>query len=107
MREILDVMLHDMAHGIGMWHTEDCWTASKSNCEGTMEVDGFDDSGHMRQGPPFEVDGTPVRTFQDYIVLKCDTCGSVRLQRDGKPYYMHDTGDGGRQIHFDRNDTGV
>mgnify|MGYP000091142200 CR=1 FL=1 len=105
MEEIIDVMLHDMANGIGMWHTEDCWTKSNTGCGGEMEVQTFDDSGHMRQGPPLEVDGTPVETFQDYIVLKCDTCGSVRLQRDGRPYYMHDTGDGWQSIRFHPSDT--
>ncbi len=105
MKEIIDIMLHDMLHGIGMWHTEDCWTKSNTDCEGTMEVQNCDESGYMREGPPLEVDGTPVPTHQDYIVLKCDTCGSVRYQRDGLPYYMHDTGDGWSKIEFHPSDT--
>ena len=105
MKEIVDAALHDMIEGIGIYHTEDCWTQSNSGCEGTMEVnmDGsFDD---RREGPYHEVDGVRVRTFQDYIVLQCDTCGSVRYQRDGLPYYLHDTGDGFRTIRFNPSDT--
>ena len=105
MREIIDVMMHDMLNGIGMWHTEDCWTKPNTNCEGEMSIPRDDDSGHMREGPYHEVDGTPVKTFQDYIVLKCDTCGSVRYQRDGLPYYLHDTGDGWSNIRFNPSDT--
>ncbi len=105
MKEIIDAMLHDAIEGIGIWHTEDCWTKPNTNCEGEMSIPRDDDSGHMRDGPYHEVDGVRVVTFQDYIVLKCDTCGSVRYQRDGLPYYAHKTEDGVRMIHFTPTNT--
>ena len=98
MEEIVKALLGGMAEGTGVYHTEDCWTNPNNGCEGTMEVDIDASFDATREGPHHEVDGVRVRTFQEFTVLKCDTCGSVRYQRDGLPYYMQSTTDGWNEI---------